>query len=559
MKKLTQLFRACGSAAGRALRSLGVGGPLLAALALAQPASVTPTNQTLMVNGSTGAIAAPISASTFRSANGLAIGTDIQAYNANLAQLAALSLVADRLPYANGTGTLSLTTLTSFARNLLDDVDALTARSTLGVVIGTDVQAYNANLAALAGLTSAADKLPYFTGSGTAALADFTAGGRALVNSAGTADTFPYFSASNTVTLGSITTAGRNLLDDADAATQRTTLGLGSGNSPQFTALTLTGNLNVSDGFTVSSAGSIALTAAGTNKSITLTPSGNGAVATAGPLNVTGNRMAIGAVGVSDTDTFLTLYPQTAGGSIYHISNGNSQLRFTRGALGSETTHDMTLNSSGLAVTATTASSSTTTGSATFGGGIGVAGTSWFGGQVNSQSTGFNAAFVARNTTASTGRVFTFGSNDSGSAYIRDATAAIDRLTIASTGEAAITSTTEATTAGAGSLTTSGGIRAAKSVVAMTGLIVDKTVTAGGTTGAQTINKPAGTVNFAAAATSLVVTNSLVTTSSIIICTVGTNDATMQSVQAVAGSGSFTLYPNAAPTGETRVNFYIIN
>lgn len=88
---------------------------------------------------------------------------------------------------------------------------------------------------------------------------------------------------------------------------------------------------------------------------------------------------------------------------------------------------------------------------------------------------------------------------------------------------------------------------------------IDKTVTAGGTTGAQTIDKNAGSVNFAAADTSLVVTNSLVTTSSIIIATVATNDATMTSVQAVAGSGSFTLYANAAATAETRVNFLVIN
>lgn len=86
-----------------------------------------------------------------------------------------------------------------------------------------------------------------------------------------------------------------------------------------------------------------------------------------------------------------------------------------------------------------------------------------------------------------------------------------------------------------------------------------KTVTAGGTTGAQTINKTTGSVNFAAAATSLVVTNSLVATSSIIICTVGTNDTTCKSVQAVAASGSFTIYPNVAPTAETRVNFIVSN
>jgi len=90
-------------------------------------------------------------------------------------------------------------------------------------------------------------------------------------------------------------------------------------------------------------------------------------------------------------------------------------------------------------------------------------------------------------------------------------------------------------------------------------IILNKTVTAGGTTGAQTINKTVGSVNFAAGATSLVVTNNRVTTASIIVATVATADATMKSVVAVAAAGSFTLTANAAATAETRVNFIVIN
>jgi hypothetical protein len=71
------------------------------------------------------------------------------------------------------------------------------ARTNLGLVIGTDVQAYDPALASIAGLTTASGQ-------------------------------FIYTTASDTYATATITAAGRAILDDADASAQRTTLGLGS-------------------------------------------------------------------------------------------------------------------------------------------------------------------------------------------------------------------------------------------------------------------------------------------------------------------------------------------
>lgn len=90
-------------------------------------------------------------------------------------------------------------------------------------------------------------------------------------------------------------------------------------------------------------------------------------------------------------------------------------------------------------------------------------------------------------------------------------------------------------------------------------LVPSKTITAGGTTGAQTINKPAGTVNFAAGASTLVVTNSLVTANSFVYCTIRTGDATALIKNVVPVSGSFTITLNAAATAETSVAFLVVN
>lgn len=90
-------------------------------------------------------------------------------------------------------------------------------------------------------------------------------------------------------------------------------------------------------------------------------------------------------------------------------------------------------------------------------------------------------------------------------------------------------------------------------------LSFDSTIIAAGTTGAQTINKPAGQVNFAAAATTLVVTNSLVTVNSLVMVQVLGSDATMTSATVTKAAGSFTIRANSAATAETAVEFIVFN
>ena len=190
-------------------------------------------------------------ASGARTNLGLAIGSDVQAYDEELDDIASLDPTLNNFIVGNGTafvkknasdsrdalnlgsiatqnvnnikitgGTITGVTDIAIADGGTGASTAESARSNLGLAIGSDVQAYDAELKAIAGLTSMANKGIQFTGAGSAATFD-------------------------------LTSAAKTLLDDDDVAAMRTTLGV---NLSNLGITSTASELNILDGVTATAA-----------------------------------------------------------------------------------------------------------------------------------------------------------------------------------------------------------------------------------------------------------------------------------------------------------------
>jgi len=405
-----------------------------------------------------------------------------------LNSISGLVTAADKMIYTTAADTYAVTGLTSFARTLLDDAAAVNARSTLGLVIGTDVQAFS-------------QELSDFVTNASWAGVDLTLAGSVTVATTVTAGTDVIAGSNIEATLGSIT-AGNDI----------TAGGIFTGDGSGIT------NLNVD---TAVGSGTLAVANGGTNIA----------------------SYAVGDLIHATGATTLTKLPSVSEGSYLRSAGVTTAIVWSTLKLpNSATTGDLLYanspnNISNLADVAT--------GNALISGGVGVA-PAW--GKITSSHVNSTIPTISAGVNSDITSFFgpiTFSDTVTVSSDMHLSGGFYDSTDVIGDPNNVLISN------GGGTEWSTG--LSINTLVLNTNFGLEGTITGAGTTGAQTINKPCGTVRFAAGASSLVVTNSLCTTSHKVLAMACTNDTTATVKNVVTTTGAFTITLEAAATAETEV------
>jgi len=512
------------------------------------------------------------SAGAYTAGTGLTLtGTSFAVSDAELLALAGLTSAADKIPYFTGSGTAAMITSTSYGRSLLTPIDAAAARTLLS--LGDMAQQSAGDYMPLSGGEFFGDVIfdtqttfngdTYFSGSTGGTISSSTAG--ILIDF----DT-PYIQTSALYVIGSM------YLDGTIRQASSTGMSFGVtgemigflGATPivrpaatvDLRAALINLGLYTTGGATPLDLNGGTLTSPTVKAPTTLTLQGGSSYASANTNITAGGDTYTNTSGTSTIFKISPTYNQSSGTAV----NTDLLVNRTQTAVGSGTQRLLDLQVGG-----TTKFNVDNSGNVTSAGNVTINGS-----QLSIGSFIFNGSTIHCSTTTMYVSYRTFSSaaspavslgatmtNTSGNASPHEATVTYNQASGSGTNtDFKINRTETALSSGSQWLFDCQVGGTSMFNISNKGKpTFSATNTAPGTTGAQTINKPSGKVNIAAAGTSVVVTNSLVTTTSIIIPVLLTNDSTATIKNVVPASGSFTITLNAAATAEVAIGFLVLN